>query len=554
MQSLRVKKIKLSEAGSDFREATKGHVAIKVRNLFPNSPVPCDVYFPYLQNTKFLSLEKTLTRGQNYDPEFHDKLVTHAIRVGYIRKEDEPDFFEYFSSHLQKIVHSSDTPAEVKTQLIYNDAENIVKKVFRERPGQTNIRMGKRLVEHFAVHLASDEITSEALLSIFSKDYYTFTHSVQVSLLGMSFGRFLGWPEDEVKDYGLGSLFHDVGKSSIDDAILNKPGKLDRDEFQIMMKHPILGYEQIRKTQVLSRDQLSVVLHHHEAMDGSGYPDGREGDRIHKYARVARIIDCYDALTTNRPYKSAMPMAKAIRIMKEEMGPTFDRDYLEQFMKFIGFGEKADESHKQHLQIDLGVKIVMEPEGKQTRWNGLLVGMEPDHYLILRVPALAEAGKILESNPRLVCRYIYEGNVYQFRTRVVGQVMAPIKLLFVHFPRKHQVLNLRKHPRIDCFLPAFAGVQDSKIQGVLLDISMGGCQFTAKNSAGAPLSELPIGSLIEIRTTLFGEQQDLPFAGTVKHVKVDREKTTLGIAFDQLDDASHQRLSSCMENLLSLVH
>lgn len=553
MQSLRVKKISCTEAGVDFRELTKGFISIRVRNLFPDSTLPCDLYFPFLHGAHSLSLEKTIAGGHQYTAEFHDKLQSHDIRIGYIRKEVEASFAEYFDSQLQQAIRSPSMPTEVKTQLIYDDAEQIVKRVLREHPDQTNIGLGRRFVDHFSAHLATDDVTADALLAIFSKDYYTFTHSVQVSLLGMAFCRFLGWKDDAIKSFGLGALFHDVGKSFIDEAILNKPGKLNPDEFDVMKTHPNLGYERIQQTQVLTVEQLSIVLHHHEAMDGSGYPDGLEGPSISPFARVARIADCFDALTTNRPYKSALPMVKAISIMRDEMGSTFDRELMRQFVQFLGLEEAEWESSKPRLQIELGVKVLIAPEGQADKLNGLLVGMEPGRYLVLRVPALTAAQPHITPGKPVVCRYICRGNVVQFRTTILGQVLHPMKLLLVHFPSGFKLLNLRKHPRVDCFFPATAGTEDTNYQGILLDISVGGCKFSLKKSRSSKSPQVPVGVSITILATLFGEPNPLPFPGLVRHVQADRERFILGIEFKQLSGVSHQKLSTYLENMLALV-
>jgi len=553
MESLRVKKVRLTETGTDFHELTKGFVSIRTRNLFPGSVVPCDLYFPFLHGGQALSLEKALASGDEYTAEFHDKLISHGIQTVYIRKEAEASFSDYFTSKLQQIINSPNTPSEVKTQLIYDDAESIVKKVLRERPDQGNIRLGRRFVNYFAIQLAADEVTADALLVIFSKDYYTFTHMVQVALLGMAFCRFLGWKEDDLKSFGFGALFHDVGKSSIDNAILNKPGKLDADEFDLMKAHPRLGYERVKKTHVMTPDQLSVILHHHEALDGSGYPDGLEGNDISLYARIARIADCFDALTTNRPYKSALPPAKAIKIMTDEMGHTFDRELLARFVQFLGLEEADQPASGLRLQIDLGIKVLLELEKQPEKWNGLLVGMEPERYLIVRVPALAAAKNHLQPGSHTVCRYICRGNVVQFRTKVLGHVLHPVKLLFLKFPSGFQVLNLRKNPRIECFLPADVDIEGRHYPGTLLDISIGGCKFSSRGVSSDISSQLPVGASITLFSTLFSEPSPLPFAGLVRHVEVDRDKFILGIQFERLDGVSHQKLSAFLENMLVLV-
>ena len=168
-----------------------------------------------------------------------------------------------------------------------------------------------------------------------SKDEYTFFHSVAVSALMIGFGRELGLDETVVRELGLGGLIHDVGKMHIGDAILNKPGPLTDAEFAVMKRHPALGHE------ILSRDEnvppiaMEVTLRHHERLNGSGYPGGLAGDEVSLHARMAGICDVFDALTSARAYKEAMPAHEAITMMAGWTGH-FDRDLLVVFMRSIG--------------------------------------------------------------------------------------------------------------------------------------------------------------------------------------------------------------------------
>jgi len=342
------KVIDISDAYTSVDEITKGFLLIKVRSLFPESVLPCDIHcLAQKGGMQGLKFSKLLGKGESFKSALHRYLMDQEVDEAYIRREDEKSFTEYFNRHTQEALNVADTPIEKKAELLYDQAEYLVKKVFREHPTKENIRAGQELVAQFSTQVLADQITTQALLSLFSKDYYTFSHCVQVALLGMSLCRFLGWGTKEVEDFGLGALFHDIGKSAVDERILNKPGKLEKDEFELIKRHPLLGYEKIKNAHVMTIDQLSVVLQHHEALDGSGYPSRLKRFEIHKYARVARIVDIYDALTSNRAYKEALSAQEALRIMNDEMRHTLDARVFEAFTDHVQSEKKEEDIYDQ---------------------------------------------------------------------------------------------------------------------------------------------------------------------------------------------------------------
>lgn len=337
-----LKIVQSGEFKTEFDNAVRNCLPIKVRGLFPETAFPCDFFYPFFKQSKnIVELERLFAKGQIYGDEIRIFIKNQSITAIYLKQSDEDVFTDYFNTNLKKLLKSSEIQPERKTELLYDNAEQIVQKVFRERPNHSNIAMGHEFAKNFAAHISTDNVSSNALFSLFAKDYHTFTHSVQVALLGMSFCKFLGWKMERVADFGLGALFHDIGKNCIDEDILNKPGRLDEDEFEIVKKHPMMGFQQIRQTETMSREQLFVVLQHHEAMDGSGYPSHLKAHQIHKYARVARIVDIYDALTTRRVYKDAVPPSNALQIMIREMKEGLDLSLLQAFIKFLTEGNET---------------------------------------------------------------------------------------------------------------------------------------------------------------------------------------------------------------------
>lgn len=167
------------------------------------------------------------------------------------------------------------------------------------------------------------------------KDEYTHLHSVAVATLMVNVARQLGRSEREVYEYGLAGLFHDIGKVRVDDAILGKEGSLSTEEFDLVRAHPQDGFDILRATPGLPDAALDVCLHHHERPDGKGYPFGLAGEALSEVARLGAICDVYDALTSDRAYKSAWSPVDAVTAMWGWDGQ-FDRELLFAFMHSIG--------------------------------------------------------------------------------------------------------------------------------------------------------------------------------------------------------------------------
>ena len=151
-----------------------------------------------------------------------------------------------------------------------------------------------------------------------AKDGYTQGHIERVSSLSVCIGRRIGLTESEIEALKLGGALHDIGKIAVPDQILNKPGPLSPEEWEIMRRHTDIGFKICLPLKDNLGIALSVVRHHHEKLDGSGYPDALKGDQIPMVARIMAVVDIYDALITDRPYRKGMSQADAIRILEED--------------------------------------------------------------------------------------------------------------------------------------------------------------------------------------------------------------------------------------------
>jgi len=164
-----------------------------------------------------------------------------------------------------------------------------------------------------------------------AKDSYTEAHTERVAIRARRLGATVGLTGSDLTDLYRGGMIHDIGKIGVPDAILLKPGKLDPDEWEIMRRHPVIG-EQIARPLRSAANLLAIIRHHHENFDGTGYPDGLAGNDIPLVARITAVSDAYDAMVSDRPYRSGMPQEKAIRILTEGAGTQWDASLVATFI------------------------------------------------------------------------------------------------------------------------------------------------------------------------------------------------------------------------------
>ena len=161
-------------------------------------------------------------------------------------------------------------------------------------------------------------------------------HSVAVCALMVALANRLNMDDKETRDAGMAGLLHDLGKATMPMEVLNKPGKLTDEEFRIIKSHPEEGHRMLLEGGAVGPVPLDVCLHHHEKMDGSGYPHRLKTDEISLFARMGAVCDVYDAITSNRPYKSGWDPAESIRKMTEWCQGHFDMRIFQAFVKSIG--------------------------------------------------------------------------------------------------------------------------------------------------------------------------------------------------------------------------
>jgi HD-GYP domain-containing protein (c-di-GMP phosphodiesterase class II) len=226
----------------------------------------------------------------------------------------------------------------LQSRLIYNNARNASRKVFEEaRLG----RVPSSGEVQAAVHGLVDGVLKSrhsllALTMIKSYDEYLFNHSVNVGILSIALAKHMGYGGEALHELGIGAFLHDLGKVSWPDEIYRKPRDLSDEEWRIVKSHPEEGVKLISRMEGISKVTLRPVLEHHMRHDRRGYPPPPTGYEIHPFGMIVGVCDAYDAMTTARPYQTAMEPARAIARMKQLAGTVFDPAVLEKFIEMLG--------------------------------------------------------------------------------------------------------------------------------------------------------------------------------------------------------------------------
>ncbi len=303
-----------------------------------------------------------------------ERLASSGTNEVFIDLNEEIRYEEYLETHLGTILEHKGSTDDQKASIFSKVSANVVKGAFEESLGMgtmdaTSIHRTQKMIKHALIFIAESK-SLQPLTKMIGHDYQTYTHATKVLWFTVAFLREnpdvlsridkdyetmeKEYQREVLKQCGVGALLHDIGKAFVSPEILNKEGPLTPVEWEIMKRHSLNGLAMLLDT-VIPDFVRRAVLYHHEDYCGGGYPMGIEGENIPVFARLLRIIDVFDAMTSNRPYKKAMPPLKAMQVMvgippdkielqddsvsdRRDLGMRrcFDDDLLRKFILFLG--------------------------------------------------------------------------------------------------------------------------------------------------------------------------------------------------------------------------
>lgn len=304
------------------------YIPISLFILRPNKLQNFQVYIKRGKNFVLLTNQK-----ERFTFDLKLKLTNHNIHTVYIPDQDIINYDNYLYNNLGNILNDDEVPLDVKCEIFYESVTDLSHKLFTKKiPDPQNFKELLNTIEN-TINFISSKDTINNISQIISKDYYTYTHGINVFIYSTYLLKHFGYNTRDIKHMGAGAFLHDIGKSQIPDEILNKPGRLNKKEWEIMKTHPELGIKMCESLD-LETETLNIIYWHHEKKDGSGYPQGIRN--LPQYSSIVTCCDIFDALTTSRVYASARTPFEALQLMQQKMNKELDILVLESFIKFIG--------------------------------------------------------------------------------------------------------------------------------------------------------------------------------------------------------------------------
>lgn len=305
-----------------------------------------------------------LKRGAKLDAEYRDRLLNQGFQSIFISDEYTSDI----------------APQEIIPLNLRFQANSIVHEFLnKEDLLQNRVKMAdlRAIARDLVVEIRG--LSKEVLLDfpeIKTYSDYVYLHSVNIATLGLLVGRDVGLGESELEDFAIGALLHDIGKLKVPQELLSRAGPLTEDEFEKIKEHSRIGFELLYERSHIQPRSYAVALQHHESFDGNGYPAGRRGEEIHKFSRIAKVVDIFDALTSDRPYKKCWSFLSTLVYLTKNIPGKFDPVILKAFLKRVpplptgsmvklSTGEIGTVSQNYYNHITLpSVRIIRDSEGK----------------------------------------------------------------------------------------------------------------------------------------------------------------------------------------------
>lgn len=328
---------------STQQEAGLAPIAIHPSMLRPATFPPFDLYVRGESEGELALFRKA---DEPVYANIYNKVQRGGFEVLYARGEDREPCFDYVEANLPGILEQGSLPPQVAAEWVYRLACRAMEALISDPDSFRDYRRVEALVGAIASTIRRHPGAEWHMTDCAPMTYSTHAHCVNVCALLVSFaGRVLGVAdEDLITEVAIGAIMHDVGKAMVPTEILTKPAGLSRREFAQVKKHPRYGLKIVQPYLRQAATARCIIGQHHENACGGGYPEGRSGQAINVFARAARMVDVFDALTTDRPYGAALDNYGALNTMVSEMRGQFDMPMLRKFIRHLGSELEGDTS------------------------------------------------------------------------------------------------------------------------------------------------------------------------------------------------------------------
>ncbi len=310
------------------------YLPVRLEAIRVNTTLDFDLYFrPSPAQPLVLYCERSVP----FTEETRDRLKNTPVECFYIHQDSKRQYNRYLDEHLEDILHDPGLDVRKKAEILYDSALATVELILLEPPSKESIERGKTVARHTVDFMNAQDFPLEHLLRHISCDYYLYSHSVNVMAYSIALARRAGHHDAaSLREVANGALLHDIGMGMVGPELCRKEGALTPQEWNQIKTHPSKGYQVLLEIGNLGEIALDIVMHHHERLDGSGYPDHLRGDALSHFVCIVAIADIFDALTTDRPYQPRRKTFPALSLMQREMPRQIDMTLFRSFVEIMG--------------------------------------------------------------------------------------------------------------------------------------------------------------------------------------------------------------------------
>jgi len=253
----------------------------------------------------------------------------------YLDADCNQAYQAYLRDHWDEIADNRDLPLETRTSVMSEVVRDVLSGAFYSGNTAAIVEASQSLGDGIVKILSDEKIVLSELCAVLHHDYATFTHSANVAFYAVLLAKNIGYSLAEQNQIAIGALLHDLGKLSVAERILTKPGRLDELEFKEVKRHPGDASRTLSSRRALNHAQLMMAYQHHEKLDGSGYPVGLLGHEIHPWAKLCTVVDIFEALTSTRPYRSSTSHKVALSILVNAAEKELDTEIVSCWSKLV---------------------------------------------------------------------------------------------------------------------------------------------------------------------------------------------------------------------------
>jgi len=291
-------------------------IPISPLTIVPSTIVGVSLYILEEKTGKY-----KLYRAADYPIEDVDlkRLPDKGIDRIYVNNRDKQRYQRYLQENITQVLTNESIKPGDRFQLLNNVMRGMLQDSFSKKNRQTTVKKTRQMGNQIVDLICRQDLSKQDLFSVLYHDYNTFTHSANVSYYSVLLAKSLGINDSKtLQQIATGAFLHDIGKLEIPNSILNCPGPLDEKAIAQIKEHPKIGFLKLCDRKDVSFGELMVVYQHHERKNGRGYPVGLVGNEIHEWARICMIVDIFDALTSNRPYRDGMDLGVALSVIERQ--------------------------------------------------------------------------------------------------------------------------------------------------------------------------------------------------------------------------------------------